>query len=396
MHEIGRARRRRALDLQAAGGPGRPRPAVPLAARAARHPRHRRPNAGGVPRAHQARDVPGPGVLLHAQGRPDRAAARRHAGRLRLCRALARSATPASAPRSTAACCRCAPSCRTATRSRSSPRRRRRRRRPGSASSSPARREAAHPPLHPHAAARAVPRSRPSLSQKTFRQEGYEFTEKAARRRAAPTSSCATVDDSIAAVGAGLATGARGRQRRLPGLSSRAGQETRSSRSQPRARAPSGQPGTTTARSPIRGLIPGMAVHFAGCCHPLPGDRIVGIVTTGKGVTIHTIDCDTLGELRRRRRSAGSMSPGSSERGRRRRISAASTSRSPTSRAIWQLYDDDRQAGRQHHQPEDHQPLDRFLRDRGRYRGRRREAPVNIIAALRATPAINSVERARG
>jgi len=37
-----------------------------------------------------------------------------------------------------------------------------------------------------------------------------------------------------------------------------------------------------------------MAVHFARCCHPLPGDRIVGIVTHGKGVTIHTIDCDTL------------------------------------------------------------------------------------------------------
>lgn len=45
---------------------------------------------------------------------------------------------------------------------------------------------------------------------------------------------------------------------------------------------------------PIKGLIPGMAVHFARCCHPLPGDRIVGIVTTGKGVTVHTIDCDTL------------------------------------------------------------------------------------------------------
>jgi GTP pyrophosphokinase len=26
----------------------------------------------------------------------------------------------------------------------------------------------------------------------------------------------------------------------------------------------------------------------------LPGDRIVGIVTTGRGVTIHTIDCETL------------------------------------------------------------------------------------------------------
>jgi guanosine-3',5'-bis(diphosphate) 3'-pyrophosphohydrolase len=45
---------------------------------------------------------------------------------------------------------------------------------------------------------------------------------------------------------------------------------------------------------PIKGLIPGMAVHFARCCHPLPGDRIVGIVSTGRGVTVHTMDCDTL------------------------------------------------------------------------------------------------------
>ena len=65
---------------------------------------------GGIPRAHQARDVPGSGVLLHAQGRPDRAAAGRHAGRLRLCGPQRRSAIPASAPRSTAACCRSAPS----------------------------------------------------------------------------------------------------------------------------------------------------------------------------------------------------------------------------------------------------------------------------------------------
>lgn len=44
----------------------------------------------------------------------------------------------------------------------------------------------------------------------------------------------------------------------------------------------------------IRGLIPGLALHFARCCHPLPGDNIVGIVTTGKGVTIHTNDCASL------------------------------------------------------------------------------------------------------
>ena len=45
---------------------------------------------------------------------------------------------------------------------------------------------------------------------------------------------------------------------------------------------------------PIRGLIPGLAVHLATCCHPIPGDRIVGIVSAGKGVTIHTIDCESL------------------------------------------------------------------------------------------------------
>jgi GTP pyrophosphokinase len=44
----------------------------------------------------------------------------------------------------------------------------------------------------------------------------------------------------------------------------------------------------------IRGLTPGMAVHYANCCHPLPGDKIVGILTPGKGVTVHTKDCETL------------------------------------------------------------------------------------------------------
>jgi len=42
---------------------------------------------------------------------------------------------------------------------------------------------------------------------------------------------------------------------------------------------------------PIMGLIPGMAIHYAGCCHPLPGERIIGIVNSGRGVTIHTSDC---------------------------------------------------------------------------------------------------------
>ena len=48
---------------------------------------------------------------------------------------------------------------------------------------------------------------------------------------------------------------------------------------------------------PIQGLTPGLAVHYAECCHPLPGDRIVGIVIPGRGIDIHTIDCAQLADL---------------------------------------------------------------------------------------------------
>ncbi len=35
----------------------------------------------------------------------------------------------------------------------------------------------------------------------------------------------------------------------------------------------------------------GVAVHFAKCCSPIPGDEIVGFVTRGRGMTIHRNDC---------------------------------------------------------------------------------------------------------
>jgi GTP pyrophosphokinase len=35
-------------------------------------------------------------------------------------------------------------------------------------------------------------------------------------------------------------------------------------------------------------------VRFALCCHPLPGERIVGFITRGRGVTIHTVGCPTV------------------------------------------------------------------------------------------------------
>jgi GTP pyrophosphokinase len=35
----------------------------------------------------------------------------------------------------------------------------------------------------------------------------------------------------------------------------------------------------------------GLAVSFANCCHPIPGDAIIGFISSGKGLVIHRQDC---------------------------------------------------------------------------------------------------------
>ncbi len=44
----------------------------------------------------------------------------------------------------------------------------------------------------------------------------------------------------------------------------------------------------------LKGLTAGMSYHLAGCCSPIKGDTIVGIMTAGIGVAVHTIECETL------------------------------------------------------------------------------------------------------
>ncbi|MBS3918281.1 MAG: bifunctional (p)ppGpp synthetase/guanosine-3',5'-bis(diphosphate) 3'-pyrophosphohydrolase [Deltaproteobacteria bacterium] len=40
--------------------------------------------------------------------------------------------------------------------------------------------------------------------------------------------------------------------------------------------------------------IDNVMVRYAGCCNPVPGDRVVGFITRGRGVTIHTVDCQSM------------------------------------------------------------------------------------------------------
>jgi len=132
-----------------------------------------------------------------------------------------------------------------------------------------------------------------AMLDRAFVAEGYEISNKALRQ-VLKVFKHTKVDDLCADVGAGHHTGREVVEAIFPGTRDKADDD----KVVPLARA-RGKQGKDEGRGgvSIKGLIPGMAVHFANCCHPLPGDRIVGIVTTGKGVTIHTIDCETLEEF---------------------------------------------------------------------------------------------------
>ncbi len=130
---------------------------------------------------------------------------------------------------------------------------------------------------------------------KAFRQDGVDGSEKILEA-ALKTLKQASVEDLHVAVGAGqiaakdvvLACYPELRPTLRP-----ASILPLPARTRPKPAA-GGRDGARPDALPISGLVSGMSVHYAGCCHPLPGDRIVGIVTTGKGVTIHTADCPTL------------------------------------------------------------------------------------------------------
>ncbi len=66
-------------------------------------------------------------------------------------------------------------------------------------------------------------------------------------------------------------------------------------------RVPADRAAKRTKKEDSQGIlitgIEDIMVRFAHCCDPIPGDEIVGYITRGRGVTIHTADCERLSEL---------------------------------------------------------------------------------------------------
>jgi GTP pyrophosphokinase len=62
-----------------------------------------------------------------------------------------------------------------------------------------------------------------------------------------------------------------------------------------------GEPGPHDAPAPGSVIIHGsenMAVQFAQCCRPIPGDPIIGVISKGQGMVIHTHDCPVIAKAR--------------------------------------------------------------------------------------------------
>ncbi len=98
------------------------------------------------------------------------------------------------------------------------------------------------------------------------------------REELAKLFKCDSVDDFLAAIGYGGITTHQ--------IASRlATQQER----------PTGVAGTAPPKPPLSAVqvlgVGDMVTHLANCCHPVPGDKIVGYITRGRGVTVHRQDC---------------------------------------------------------------------------------------------------------
>lgn len=138
---------------------------------------------------------------------------------------------------------------------------------------------------------------------------GREILEKAARRDGwswdikqlgqiiskVPAQNVSETDDIFAAIGQGRLFPRQLHDILYPEAEPLA--KTEAIRKQADAKAAGPRPKSEIPRDEsvgLQGIMPGLAVHFAKCCSPLPGEEIVGIIATGRGVSIHMRTCKNL------------------------------------------------------------------------------------------------------
>ena len=144
-----------------------------------------------------------------------------------------------------------------------------------------------------------------SMLEKAVGKTGFDSLLKSERmQRVAERSNHQSVEDLLAAVGYGeittnsVASKLREeslQEQELEKAEQKADLEEETIQNLPKTTSrPSHQP--KQGQSPIAG-VEGLMYHRAGCCSPIPGEAIVGIVTRTKGITIHRQDCSNVEQV---------------------------------------------------------------------------------------------------
>ncbi len=109
-----------------------------------------------------------------------------------------------------------------------------------------------------------------------------------------------SLDDLLSAVGYARLTPQKVLRRLLPKTEKEAVEEKVETRQEKQE----SKEETSQAQSPDSVVIKGVddvLLRFAKCCNPLPGDPIIGYISHGRGVTVHTTDCPNLESMEHER-----------------------------------------------------------------------------------------------
>jgi GTP pyrophosphokinase len=121
------------------------------------------------------------------------------------------------------------------------------------------------------------------ILEKVFADEGFELTDKAIGE-VAKKLRLSKAEDVYAETGRGALRGHEVLEAVFPEFKRDPERRKHAAFAEPHAQRPIS----------IRGLTEGISYRLGQCCHPLPGDRIVGLMVPDEGAIIHTIDCAEL------------------------------------------------------------------------------------------------------
>jgi GTP pyrophosphokinase len=107
---------------------------------------------------------------------------------------------------------------------------------------------------------------------------------------------CGSLDDMLVRVGAGSITIPHLIRTLQPEEFREAEEKRRMAEMVERAQRAAEEHRTHPARRNVIDIdgVDGMLVKVSQCCHPVPGDAIIGFITIGSGVSIHKAECSNL------------------------------------------------------------------------------------------------------